>query len=228
MAPYDLAIFPLPIVLLPGVPELLHIFEPRYRRLLADCESGAIQFGIVHSPKEGAAEPPQVGTIGCEAGIENVWPLADGRSNVLVRGGERYVVREYRETDRPYLVASVEPYDDYEWLPDPPEDLVRAVHDSFVRFARAVNVLRDDPSAAVSAPNEPSDLSFHVSAALDLDPAVKQEFLRSQSALERLEQLRELLAPLNEEATRRVVIHQRSKRNGKGLSGLTAGDDERS
>ena len=46
--PRDLPIFPLPLVLFPGAVQPLHIFEPRYRRLLADSLAGDRRFGIAY------------------------------------------------------------------------------------------------------------------------------------------------------------------------------------
>src|SRR3989442_8663283 len=44
----ELPIFPLPLVLFPGTTQPLHVFEPRYRRLLADCLAGDKRFGIAY------------------------------------------------------------------------------------------------------------------------------------------------------------------------------------
>src|SRR2546426_8612475 len=46
--PRELPIFPLPLVLFPGTTQPLHVFEPRYRRLLADCLAGDKRFGIAY------------------------------------------------------------------------------------------------------------------------------------------------------------------------------------
>src|SRR5205807_10370493 len=64
----ELPIFPLPIVLFPGAPQPLHIFEPRYRQLLVDCLAGDRRFGITYVPAEPApgSEPlPHPGDVGC-------------------------------------------------------------------------------------------------------------------------------------------------------------------
>jgi len=90
----SLPLFPLPLVLFPGTPLPLHIFEQRYRRLLADCLETDRRFGIIRLP-DGMAEleiPP--GTIGCIAEIVNAEPLPDGRSNIVVRGGERFALAD--------------------------------------------------------------------------------------------------------------------------------------
>src|SRR6266581_2880859 len=64
--PRELPIFPLPIVLFPGAPQPLHIFEPRYRQLLADCQDGDRRFGIAYvapDPTIGADPMPDPGDV---------------------------------------------------------------------------------------------------------------------------------------------------------------------
>ena len=100
--PSRLPLFPLDVVLFPGELLPLHIFEPRYRRMLADCLEGDQQFGLT------AASAPGPGSIGCVARIRAAEPLADGRSNIVVVGGRRFGVRALLAEDTPYLVAAIE------------------------------------------------------------------------------------------------------------------------
>ena len=101
-----LALFPLNLVLFPGEPLPLHIFEPRYRELLADCMAGDQRFGIT------AAIPPTPGSLGSVARIRAAQPLGDGRSNIVVLGERRFAVRTLLPEDHSYLVAAVEEFDD--------------------------------------------------------------------------------------------------------------------
>src|SRR2546422_5062931 len=97
----ELPIFPLPIVLFPGAPQPLHVFEPRYRQLLADCLAADRRFGIAYVPAERDAgvEPlPRPGDVGCVAVIRNTQGLPDGRSNVLTVGERRFVLRSEEHT----------------------------------------------------------------------------------------------------------------------------------
>ncbi|HZE74649.1 MAG TPA: LON peptidase substrate-binding domain-containing protein, partial [Gemmatimonadales bacterium] len=89
MPPYPLPLFPLNVVLFPGTPLPLHIFEPRYRQMLADCLVGDRRFGLVQPGSE--AETPDRGAVGCVAEIRANEQLPDGRANVLVVGGSRFV-----------------------------------------------------------------------------------------------------------------------------------------
>src|SRR2546426_6765975 len=111
----ELPIFPLPIVLFPGAPQPLHIFEPRYRQLLHDCLAGDRRFGIAyvapHPPPD--ADPlPNPGDVGCVALIPSNQPLPHRRSKVLTVGERRFVLRDWISSTRPYPVAQIEGIDD--------------------------------------------------------------------------------------------------------------------
>src|SRR2546429_7366288 len=82
----ELPIFPLPIVLFPGTPQPLHVFEPRYRQLLADCLAADRRFGVAYLPAEpqpGSEPPPRPRGVGCAAVISNTQDLPDGRVHTL-------------------------------------------------------------------------------------------------------------------------------------------------
>src|SRR5215211_5972751 len=104
----ELPVFPLPLVLFPGVPLPLHIFEERYRRMLADVRASNNLFGLSNFPPDGISEdrPPE-GHVGCATEVVEVQPLDDGRSNILTVGVARYRVAEYVARGEPYLVARV-------------------------------------------------------------------------------------------------------------------------
>ena len=111
----ELPVFPLPLVLFPGVPLPLHIFEERYRRLLADVRASNNLFGLSYFTPGGVGEDrPPAGHIGCATEVVEVQPLPDGRSNILTLGVARYRVAEYVERGDPYLVARVEFFEDEE------------------------------------------------------------------------------------------------------------------
>src|SRR3989442_5105748 len=88
----ELPIFPLPIVLFPGAPHPLHIFEPRYRQLLADCLATDRRFGGAYVPPErdaggGPVAPP--GDGGGVAVIRNTQGVPHGPAQNLIVGGRR-------------------------------------------------------------------------------------------------------------------------------------------
>src|SRR6266542_2592016 len=71
MPPYPLPLFPLNLVLFPGTPLPLHIFEPRYRQMLADCLIGDRRFGVVQPG--GEVEAPDRGAVGCVAEVRGLF-----------------------------------------------------------------------------------------------------------------------------------------------------------
>ena len=95
--PRELPIFPLPLVLFPGASQALHIFEPRYRRMLADCLAGDGRFGIAYVSARTAHEAeavPSTGDVGCVAVIRSTHRLPDGRSDILTEGERRFHLLE--------------------------------------------------------------------------------------------------------------------------------------
>ena len=116
-----LPLFPLGVVLFPGAPLPLHIFEPRYRRMLADCLAGNQRLGLTPTPEGG--EGPAAGTIGCGARIHASQTLPDGRSNVVVIGERRFVVESLVEPELPYLVALAEQFADADTMEGSAEEV---------------------------------------------------------------------------------------------------------
>ena len=92
----ELPLFPLPIVLFPGVPLPLHIFEERYRRLLEDVRVTNNLFGLSYFDRAiRSLTGPEVGDVGCATEIIEVQALPDGRSNILTIGIVRYRIAGY-------------------------------------------------------------------------------------------------------------------------------------
>src|SRR5918998_514188 len=109
----ELPLFPLPIVLFPGVPVPLHIFEPRYRRMLADIRVGDSLFGLsFFDASESDMDIPPAGHLGCVAEVTEVQAMPDGRSNIITIGLIRYRVEAYVERGAPYLIGEVSFFED--------------------------------------------------------------------------------------------------------------------
>src|SRR6185436_8695352 len=95
----QLPLFPLPLVLLPIEILPLHIFEPRYRQLLADVDITNKLFGVHYfEPREEFETQPGIGTIGCVAEVREVQAMPDGRSNIVTSGIVRYRLLDYVES----------------------------------------------------------------------------------------------------------------------------------
>jgi ATP-dependent Lon protease len=214
----QLPLFPLPLVLFPGVPLPLHIFEQRYRQLLLDVRVGDNLFGVSYfDPEKSERESPLPGHVGCVAEVTEVQPLPDGRSNILTVGLIRYRLESYVERGDLYLVGEVSFFEDET---EGEELLTRAAQEVstlFLRIARAVRILNDDRAGLPELPDtDPERLSFLIAAAMDLDAEVKQELLEMRFASERLRRLGDLLAHAVSGYEERARIHDIAKGNGHG------------
>jgi Lon protease-like protein len=110
-----LPIFPLELVLLPGVPLPLHIFEPRYKEMIAECLEQKKPFGVVRASSDGVAD------IGCTAEIMSTTrKYDDGRMDILTRGVDRFEVIQVNE-DRSFLQAEISVVQDEDEDKDEPD-----------------------------------------------------------------------------------------------------------
>jgi Lon protease-like protein len=213
----ELPLFPLPIVLFPGVPMPLHIFEPRYRQMLSDIRVGDSLFGLSYFDEEmrEREETPPLNHVGCVAEVTEMQSLPDGRSNIVVLGLIRYRVEAYVDKGEPYLVGRVSFFEDEDEDEEALAERARGVVALFMRIARAVRIINNDRSAQVELPeDEPETLSFLVAAAVEMEMKDRQELLELRSTSERLRRLRDLLARLVGSYEERARMHEIAKGNG--------------
>ncbi|HEX5963202.1 MAG TPA: LON peptidase substrate-binding domain-containing protein [Gemmatimonadales bacterium] len=211
--PSRLPIFPLSVVLFPGTPLPLHIFEPRYKRMLADCLAADRRFGITPLPP--AHETLEPGTVGCVAEVRVNQELPDGRSNIVVLGGSRFVLSRLLDESLPYLVALVQTFDDEPDTDPPVEDTV-ALRELFARYFAGLRQLNDAEPEEVALAEDPLTLSFQVAGALACDPGMKQRLLAERSTARRVKALVLLLPVLTSSVDTALKVHRRAHTNGKG------------
>ena len=102
-----LPIFPLPeIVMFPEMNLPLHIFEERYKQLIADCLKADKKFGIVLEKENNLCA--KVGTLVEILDVEN---LEDGMMNIFTEGKKRFEIISFL-TEEPYYVGEIQPYED--------------------------------------------------------------------------------------------------------------------
>jgi ATP-dependent Lon protease len=196
----DLGLFPLDLVVLPGERVPLHLFEPRYRQLYADCVLEDEPFVIVQTGPTGTAD------VGCSARFETlVRRFEDGRLNVIVQGLEPVELVEETE-GRLYFSARVRP------LPDDPGEPAAELTELVLRRFRSLAGLQEDamPDAPEGVP-----LSYALAGALELPPASKQELLESRDEGRRLGLLAEILAAVDQDAQHARLAAQRASNNGR-------------
>jgi Lon protease-like protein len=211
--PLRLPLFPLSVVLFPGNPLPLHIFEPRYRRMLADCLAGDRRFGI--TPVNAEAGPPEAGAVGCIAEVRVNQELPDGRSNIVVVGGPRFVVLRVLEEALPYLVGNVQTFEDNQGS-DPETDEIELLRQLSLRYLAGLRELSDAPPEEPTLPDDASNLSFHVAGNLECDLTIKQRLLAERSTSRRVKALNLLLPMLTSAVENGIKVHRRAHGNGQG------------
>jgi ATP-dependent Lon protease len=213
----ELPLFPLPVVLFPGMPMPLHIFEPRYRKMLADIRAAHNLFGLSYFDSGSADKVPPAGHIGCVAEVTETQALPDGRSNILAVGVIRYQVEDYIERGDSYLVVRVSYFEDEEEDATALTANSREVASMFMRVANAIRVINDERSNLPDINDtEPQKLSFLVAAAMEIEIETKQELLELRSTSERLSRLSDLLARVVKGYEERARLHSVAKGNGHG------------
>jgi len=214
----DLPLFPLPVVLFPGVPLPLHIFEPRYRQMLTDIRVANNLFGLAYfDPATSENDVPPAGSVGCVAEVTETQTFPDGRSNILTLRLIRYRIDSYVERGDPYLVAQVTYFEDDEEDDTSLAGTAKEVAETFTRIAQAVRTINDERATLPDiSDTEPQRLSFLVAAAMEIEADVKQELLELRSTSERLERLRGMLSIAVKGYEERARIHELAKSNGHG------------
>jgi uncharacterized protein len=196
--PTSVPLFPLSTVHYPGVVLPLHIFEPRYRRLVTDLQAeppgSTRQFGIaaVKSGRESGADSlEQIHEVGCLAELTRVVEHEDGRYSIVVTGTQRFKILAI-DSEGPYLRASVD------LLEEPgageAQGLKTASTALFLGYQRALGALRGVKLGPTpELPDEPTVLSYLIAASMVLDLSDKQSLLAAPDTASRLRREQVLL-----------------------------------
>ncbi|MFT4034406.1 MAG: LON peptidase substrate-binding domain-containing protein [Patulibacter sp.] len=199
----DLPLFLLPIVALPTEELPLHIFEPRYRELVAHCERGDSEFGVLLEDREGVRE------VGCAARIERIVTRHDdGRIDLVARGTRRFTLAgDITEDEFPQAPV--------DWLHDAPvsphHDHDEDAGEALELFERlAVHVTGRTPDITGDAP-----ASFRMASRVAFGAAAKQGLLELRCETQRLglleRLLRAALARLEQVEIQQAAAHSNGK-----------------
>ena len=174
-------IFPLSLVLLPGMPVPLRIFEERYKQMMSDIIPVRGEFGIVLAKDEGIVN------IGCTATVVDVLKkYPDGRLDLVAAGQRRFRIESLDE-DKPYLRAEVEYFDD-EDVNEAPLSL-RLKAGKVYRELFQVERPEEEPESSIE---EAIRLSFRMGQLIS-DLNKRQTILAIRSETERLEYLLKII-----------------------------------
>ncbi|MBL0892124.1 MAG: LON peptidase substrate-binding domain-containing protein [Gemmatimonadaceae bacterium] len=208
MARTTIPLFPLGTVLFPGTAMPLHIFEPRYRQMLADIRAGDQRFALMPLHSGERSETLPTGRIGCVAEVTDVEMLPDGRANIIVHGRERVIFVESVDADSLYRQGMVEP------LPDEPDVNAIAIAlqadelaANFRRVVSAVQRLSDQPASAPSLPDAPAHLPWAIAAMIDLDVMQRSALLAERRSSNRLAQVDGIIRRVLPDLELRAAAH---------------------
>lgn len=114
----SISLFPLSVVLFPGMMLPLHIFEDRYQAMIKECIDSPDQtFGVVLAKTKDAQAPNVINLsrgdlyeVGTTARITAVEHLQEGRMNIITVGQERFALKDIKPSKDDFLIGQVEPY----------------------------------------------------------------------------------------------------------------------
>ncbi|HET9283032.1 MAG TPA: LON peptidase substrate-binding domain-containing protein [Candidatus Angelobacter sp.] len=194
-----LPLFPLEIVLFPGTPLPLHIFEPRYKEMIAECLEQKRAFGMVRVKENALA------SVGCSATILNVIKkYDDGRLDIAAEGQKRFEIETLNQ-ERSFLQGEVTYFEDEPSQVEKGsrETLIQLHEQLFAILGQTVEIEEDAPS-----------LSFHLAGELPVDLDFKQALLEMKSEAERVETLTEYYRATIPKVEKTLLARQRASGNG--------------
>jgi ATP-dependent Lon protease len=206
MQPDRIPLFPLNVVLLPGEQLPLHIFEPRYRRMVRECLEQNSPFGMLLALQDGIVR------VGCTAEIQLVTKrYDDGRMDILSVGRQPFRVLELFQDD-PLLEGSVDYLEDKDATVDSraQAELVD-LYETCYTLVYAGLPRQLDSSLSTS-------LSFSIAASLPIDLVWKQRILELRSEEERQQRLARYLREWAMHLQKVGALRERSAGNGQGLN----------
>jgi Lon protease-like protein len=194
-----LPLFPLEIVVFPGAPLPLHIFEPRYKEMIGECLSESRPFGMVRA-KENA-----LSAIGCSARIINVIKkYEDGRMDISAEGAQRFEIIQVNQ-ERSFLQAEVAFFD------DEPSTVSKTAADTVIQLHEQLFAVMGQ---TVEVDRDVAYLSYRLAQDLPVDLDFKQTLLEMKSEAERVEILTEYYQATIPKIENSLRVRQRASGNG--------------
>jgi Lon protease-like protein len=207
--------FPLNTVLFPGAALNLHIFEPRYRQMIAECLDSNEAFGVVLIRDGDEAGDPDVQPhdVGTTAEIAEVTPLPSGRYYLTSTGGRRFRIDRIVSRE-PFLLCDVQFLDEAPCDASAVDRLSAEIATEFREYLNLIVAFSGNP-AEIDVPEDPIRASYVIGDALQVADTLKQQLLELSSAEERLDAelgfLRRLLPQL------RALLERKRERDDAPL-----------
>lgn len=173
----EMPLFPLNVVLFPGMVLPLHIFEPRYRAMIQHCIDSKSPFGVVlirEGEEVGAAARPH--SVGTAARIVRVQKTPDGRMNITTVGTQRFRIESLDES-KPYLVANVRHLPIVNSGTRIAGELMQQVRPEVLKYVEMLAKASNQKMELQRLPQDPKTLAFVVAIALQVGNDDKQALL---------------------------------------------------
>ena len=199
-------LFPLNVVLYPDEQLPLHIFEPRYRRMVRECLQAKKPFGML------LALPDGIVRVGCTAEIVQVVRRhEDGRMDILTVGREPFRIVELF-TDDPLLEGEIEVLGEEESAPD------AAKQKQLIEMYETCHTLLFSDLPKELRGTAPRQLSYTIAARLPIDLTLKQQLLELRSEGDRQERLLAYLREWAPHLQKEESLREQAGGNGHGLN----------
>jgi Lon protease-like protein len=198
----DIPLFPLNVVLMPGAPLPLHIFEDRYKQMVNECLEQESEFGMVFADESGTRD------VGCTARIvELVERYEDGRMLILVEGSRRFRLNNVL-TGKPYYIGEID------FFEEEAEEDANALAEECIALLERVVEAATEGSVGIEIEPPYRNLSFAIAGRVEFEPDTRQQILELTSERERLEKVKELLTAAAERLERERQAREKAQTNG--------------
>jgi Lon protease-like protein len=205
MRPERIPLFPLNVVLFPGEQLPLHIFEPRYRKMVRECLDNKTPFGMLLAMSDGIVR------VGCTAEIlEVIKSHEDGRMDIITVGREVFRILQLFD-DNPLLEGHVDYLEDREPPSAPKTQQLIELYETCHTI-----IFADLPKNLEQTPLD--QLSYSIASALPMDLLWKQQILEQRSEADRQERLLAYLRDWAPHLQTTETFRTRAAGNGRGMN----------
>ena len=196
----ELPLFPLNLVLFPGMRLPLHIFEERYKTMITNCIERKTPFGVLLI-KEGleAGGPAEPFRIGTTARITQNTQLEGGKLNILTIGEKRFELVDV-VSSTPFMIGNIRFLREEQG--EVSEHLLIEIREEYATFLKQLATVAGGWNRTIEVPTDSSTLARDVIAtmasSIELSTSLRQEILEDPQVTSRLERLLPLLKQGNE------------------------------
>lgn len=187
----QIPLFPLNVVLFPGMMLPLHIFEERYKLMVRECLAGDRLFGVILAKNKRAQaphvielNPDDIYKVGTTAHIRAVENLDDGRMNLITVGQDRFIVNSILPSKDDFLIGQVGPLVMQDNDQSRVESMAQKLRPLVKQYIEHLGDVSGEDLSGTILPSDPEDLAFLAGAAMQGPLPDKQRLLASGSLIE--------------------------------------------